>query len=135
MRGTVKTWSTKKQAIVSFKRTYYGAAGGGYEIGNPDSRVIALVEAPLDAISLYQLNPNLRIIPGGDDACGLQHLNINFSDPNLTVLSGFDNDKAGEHCHSNLLNVFPAAERLLPGDGIEGVKDWNQLLQHRAHSI
>jgi hypothetical protein len=109
----------------SFKATKGNRLGGCFIVKSEHQIGVAIVEAPIDAISLHQMRPELTVIAlGGSNIhpkVALAHTNVGDQ-----VFAGFDADVAGEAYTSALLDVYPTAQRLLPPNNH---KDWNNVLQ------
>jgi cation transport regulator ChaB len=89
---------------------------------NEESMEVAFVESPIDALSLKELGFDGRIVATVGNSTELTKAKADtYREQGLTVISAFDNDKAGDAMSRNL---GQPCKRLKP-DG----KDWNEDLR------
>ena len=107
-------------------------------LGNPDTASRAVIfEGGLDALALAEIegrDDTLYVSTGGGFGPRTEAALLAIS-KGKEVLSGFDNDKAGEVMHKRLKGFLPDAERYAPPSQVEGsakeCKDWLDVLNAR----
>ena len=105
-------------------------SAGGFWIGSRKTGPALLVEGAIDALSAWSLADRTQIgivistagVTGRmpEWICGLRL---------DAVFCGYDADEAGDDAASMLEQRYPGIGRMRPGDGEDGIKDWNDMLQ------
>lgn len=118
---------TRSTGLYNDKKYTVGiAAGGCFLIEGEKVGAAAVVESPIDVLSLHQIYPSLTVIAIGGGCINLKQVIKNL-DGMAEVYSAFDNDKDGNKYSAKLISLLPLTERLAPPPEC---KDWNQVLQN-----
>ena len=115
-----------------FKGNRGAKAAGAFWVGSDTARNVFVCESPIDVLSAWTLHKRA----GSTDylyvsSDGTGNLCPDFLRGRANILSGFDNDDAGEDHHNKLtaqlneLGIKTPVHRLLPK-----AKDWNKDLQN-----
>lgn len=115
----------------NYKGTVGNKAGGSFIIKSSSEAGVALVEAPIDSLSLHQLQPHLTVIATGGSIISPSDA-LRGITPNLPIFGAFDSDQAGDQYFKTLITTHPTAKRLRPPGGC---KDWNEVLQRQPEVV
>lgn len=105
-------------------------------LGNPDTATrMVIFEGGLDALALAELEARedtIYVSTGGGFGPRTETALVKLAE-GRQVLSGFDNDAAGNALHKQITGVLPVATRLAPASRVEGStqpsKDWLDILE------
>lgn len=105
---------------------------GVFQFGDPVSRQAAFVESGIEALSYRSLHPEVLAISTTGNAVELPlQLGRQLLDRKVEVIAAFNADTAGDRFAARLQAHLGAQ---VQRDRPRGAKDWNALLQVRAHS-
>lgn len=104
-------------------------------LGKPDTATrMVVLEGGLDALAIAELearDDTIYVSTGGGFGTLTEDALLQLTD-GKDIISGFDNDAAGDALHAKLLTLLPAAKREAPPTRIEGseieCKDWLDVL-------
>ncbi len=119
----------QRGVVGEFKQTMGRKDAGCFAVGNQDApRVLAIVESPIDAISIVQLNPAAGMLAISTDGSGHPYLPLIERFPGADIWLAQDADEAGDRMANAMLKEFVGLGRSAIRHRPEGAKDWNALL-------
>lgn len=125
----------QRGVVGEFKQTMGRKDAGCFAVGNRDApRVIAIVESPIDAISIVQLNLAADMLVISTDGSGRAYLPLIERFPDADLWLAQDADEAGDRMANAMLEEFAGFGRSATRYRPKGAKDWNSLLIRNAYS-
>lgn len=132
LRGETVGYVLTGTGETRFKGNRGAKMDGAYCIGVPNARTVMICESPIDVLSAWTLHKrggSVNHLYVSSDGTG--HLCPDILRGRANILSGYDNDKAGEKHHGELLAQLSELGIKTPVTRIlSTAKDWNADLKN-----